>query len=57
MNEEIYAKGKIFELVQLQQPDGRMFEIARRAPGVRIIIADKANKKVLLRREFGHEQV
>lgn len=55
MNEEIYAKGKIFELVQLQQPDGRMFEIARRAPGVRIIIADKANKKVLLTREFRHE--
>jgi 8-oxo-dGTP pyrophosphatase MutT (NUDIX family) len=55
MNEEIYAKGKIFGLVQLQQPDGRVLEIARRAPGVRIIIVDKANKKVLLTREFRHE--
>lgn len=55
MNEKIVAKGKIFELVQLVQPDGRVFEVARRAPGVRIIIADTANKKVLLTREFRHE--
>jgi len=55
MSEEICVKGKIFELVERKQPDGRVFEIARRAPGVRIIIADKTNKKVLLTREFRHE--
>lgn len=53
--EEIYAKGKIFELVHLPQADGRVFEVARRAPGVRVIIADKANKKVLLTKEFRKE--
>lgn len=55
MTEKIAAKGIIFELVQTPQPDGRVFEKARRAPGVRVIIADKANKKVLLTREFRHE--
>lgn len=55
MNENIIAKGKIFELVQLPQPDGRVFELARRAPGVRVIIADRENKKLLLSREFRRE--
>lgn len=55
MNENIVAKGKIFELVQLPQPDGRVFEVARRAPGVRVIIADQANRKLLLSREFRRE--
>lgn len=55
MNEEIVAKGIIFELVQTTQPDGRVFEKARRAPGVRIITADKKNKKVLLSKEFRKE--
>ena len=55
MNEEIYAKGKLFELVHQMQPDGRVFEIARRAPGVRVIIADKTNKKVLLTKEYRNE--
>jgi ADP-ribose pyrophosphatase len=55
MNEEVVAKGKLFELVQLAQPDGRVFEIARRAPGVRLIIADKANRTVLLTKEFRRE--
>ena len=40
-DEVIYARGKLFELVQQKQPDGRVFEVARRAPGVRVIIADK----------------
>lgn len=53
--ENIIAKGKIFELVQTEQPDGRVFELARRAPGVRIIIADKANRKLLLTKEFRQE--
>lgn len=55
MQEEIVAKGKMFELVQTVQPDGRVFELARRAPGVRIIIADKENRKVLLSKEFRKE--
>lgn len=53
--ENIIAKGKIFELVHAEQPDGRVFEIARRAPGVRIIIADEAERKVLLTKEFRQE--
>ena len=55
MNEDIFAKGKMFELVHVTQNDGRVFEIARRAPGVRLIIADEVNKKVLLTREYRQE--
>ncbi len=39
----------------MPQPDGRVFEKARRAPGTRLIIADKDSKKVLLTREFRRE--
>lgn len=52
-DEIIFASGKIFEIVQLPQPDGRVFEIARRAPGVRLIIAQ--NGKLLLTEEFRRE--
>ena len=52
---EIKFRGKIFEIEQTTQPDGRVFERAVRAPGVRLIIADKPNKKVLLTREFRTE--
>lgn len=55
MNEETFAKGKLFELVHVRQDDGRVFEIARRAPGVRLIIADKTDQKVLLTREYRQE--
>ena len=55
MTEKIYAAGKMFELVHATQPDGRVFEIARRAPGVRVIIADKIAKKLLLTKEFRRE--
>src|SRR5205814_6024100 len=51
----IYASGQLFELVHLLQPDGRVFEVARRAPGVRVIIADKAKRQILLQREFRRE--
>ncbi len=54
-SEEIFAKGRLFELVHETQPDGRVFEVARRAPGVRLIIADKENKKVLLTKEYRKE--
>jgi len=53
--EIIYAFGRIFEIVQIPKDDGRVFEVARRAPGVRLIVADKANKKVLLTREHRWE--
>lgn len=55
MDERIVAKGKIFELVQLPQKDGRVFEVARRAPGTRIIIADLHRREVLLTKEYRHE--
>lgn len=55
MNEEIFAKGKLFELVHLKQDDGRVFEVARRAPGVRLIIHDQSAGKVLLTKEFRQE--
>lgn len=54
-NEEIFATGKLFELVHLKQDDGRIFEVARRAPGVRVIIANKNNRQVLLTKEFRSE--
>jgi len=53
--EIIFAKGNLIELVHEPQPDGRVFEKARRAPGVRLIIADKQNQKVLLTKEFRKE--
>lgn len=53
--EDITSKGTIFELVQTKQNDGRIFEVARRAPGVRLIIHDNDAKKILLTKEFRHE--
>ena len=53
--EVIVVRGKLFELVQMPQPDGRVFEVARRAPGVRVIIADRTSRKVLLTKEFRRE--
>jgi len=53
--EIIYATGRIFELVQIPKADGRVFEVARRAPGVRLIITDKSKKQVLLTREHRWE--
>lgn len=55
INEEIFAKGKLFEIVHLKQDDGRVFEVARRAPGVRLIIHDESAGKVLLTKELRHE--
>lgn len=55
MSEEVFAKGRMFELVHTKQDDGRVFEVARRAPGVRIIIHDETAGKVLLTKEYRHE--
>jgi len=54
-DEQIVATGRIFELVHIPQADGRFFEVARRAPGVRVLIVDDANKKVLLTKEYRNE--
>jgi 8-oxo-dGTP pyrophosphatase MutT (NUDIX family) len=48
-------KGKLFEVEQTAQPDGRVFEVARRAPGVRLIIPNRSDGTVLLTREFRKE--
>lgn len=53
--ERIIATGRIFELVQLDQPNGAIFEVARRAPGLRLIITDNDKKRILLTREFRRE--
>ena len=55
MDEKVFAKGKLFELVHQTQDDSRVFEVARRAPGVRLILHDEAAGKVLLTKEFRHE--
>ena len=55
MSETIIATGKLFELVQRLQPDGRVFEVARRVPGVRVIIADREARQLLMTREFRRE--
>lgn len=55
MKETIFSTGKLFELVHTEQPDGRVFEKARRAPGVRLIIADMDARKVLLTKEYRAE--
>lgn len=52
---QIVFRGKIFEIEQTKQPDGRVFERAVRAPGVRLIVADKSARKVLLTKEFRSE--
>lgn len=52
--EEVFS-GRLFEVVHQEQVNGRNFEIARRAPGVRLIIADREQGVVLLTREFRPE--
>src|SRR5690348_11852646 len=53
--EEIFARGKLFEVVQLPQENGAVLEVDRRAAGVRIIIPNKEDGKILLTREFRRE--
>lgn len=38
VKEKIVFEGKIFQIVQLHQPNGEVWEVARRAPGVRLIV-------------------
>ena len=55
MSEDIKYQGRILEIVELPQPNGKVFEIARRAPGVRLIIPSADGKRLLMTREFRHE--
>ncbi|MEO6760954.1 MAG: hypothetical protein ABI220_01080 [Candidatus Saccharimonadales bacterium] len=52
---EVVYRGKLFEVIQTPQSDGRVFERAVRAPGVRLIIADREAKKILLTKEYRQE--
>ncbi len=55
--ENVVFQGKIFEIVnQPMNLGGKIvqFEIARRSPGIRLLIIDK--DKILLTKEFRHEQ-
>ena len=53
--EEIVFRGKMFDVMHAEQPDGRVFETARRAPGVRLIITDRDKRQILLTKEFRRE--
>lgn len=52
MSEEVVFEGKIWEVVEIGD---KKFEVARRAPGVRLIIVDRAKGQILLTREHRHE--
>jgi hypothetical protein len=53
-NQEIVYRGKIFVIVKLKQPNGEVWEIARRTPGVRIILKNP-DGTYKLSNEFRHE--
>lgn len=55
---EIAFQGKIIELIhqKMQIGDKEMtYEIARRAPGVRLVVVDKEANKILLTKEYRRE--
>ncbi len=56
--EKVVYKGRILEIVEqpMRLGDKKMtFEMARRAPGVRLIIADTSRQKILLTKEYRYE--
>jgi len=53
-NESIAYSGRIGEIVETTQPDGRVFERYRRPPGARIIIVSPDNK-ILVTKEYRQE--
>lgn len=53
-NQEIVYSGKIFAIVKLKQLNGEVWEIARRSPGVRIILKN-SDGTYKLSDEFRHE--
>lgn len=55
MQEEVTYQGRIIEVVEFASPDGKqVFEKARRAPGVRLIVPVK-NNAIILTKEYRHE--
>lgn len=54
LHEEVVFGGKIGEVVHTTQPDGRVFERYRRAPGTRLVIVTP-DKKVIMTREHRQE--
>lgn len=54
IHQEIVYRGKIFAIVKLKQPNGEVWEVARRAPGVRIILKNP-DGTFKLSNEFRHE--
>lgn len=52
---ETVFKGTVGEVEHIHQPDGRIFEIYHRPPGVRVIVVDEMNN-ILMTREHRHEQ-
>ena len=53
-NERVAHSGKIGEVIENRQPDGRIFERYRRSPGTRIIIVSP-DGKILMTKEFRQE--
>jgi 8-oxo-dGTP pyrophosphatase MutT (NUDIX family) len=54
LNESVAYSGKIGEVIETQQPDGRIFERYRRPPGARIIVVS-ADSKILVTKEYRQE--
>jgi 8-oxo-dGTP pyrophosphatase MutT (NUDIX family) len=52
--ETIVYSGKIGEMVQEEQPNGRIYERFRRPPGTRLVIIDTENR-ILITREYRTE--
>jgi len=52
--ETVVFTGQIGEVVHTEQPDGRVFEQFRRAPGVRLVIISPEGK-ILITKEHRHE--
>lgn len=48
------AKGEIWVLEQQTQPNGKVYEVAKRTPGVRLIVVNDKNE-MLLNKEKRHE--
>lgn len=60
VKEEVVFEGKIFQVVQLHQPNGEIWEVARRAPGVRLIVKNPDGTYKLSkehRHELGKEDI
>lgn len=58
--QEIVFEGKIFQIVQTHQPSGEVWEVARRAPGVRLIVKNPDGTFKLSREhraELGKEDI